>query len=238
MRQRRITMGTLLPLLVVVLLVLIAAAPLVDADDASPPSRSMFVVCDSIALGASDELHASMPQDWDVRVDAEVSRPTNVGLDVVRANRASIDDVLVIGLGANDSGSPSVFAARVEAMLAEVADVPHVFWIELAEVRSYYPRANAIIRELASRYDNVSIIPWHDIAAANANLTAADGLHLTRAGAQRHADAIVEAAMGTDLLRTGLLLDLREASEEARRTPRLVEELVARIHRDVMRRAG
>ncbi|MEE9416273.1 MAG: hypothetical protein V3V01_13400 [Acidimicrobiales bacterium] len=179
--------------LAIAMVVVLTATSLASQPSADARTRSLFVVADSIVLGAAQEIPNSMPPGWEVVVDAKVSRSTTAGLDIVRAHRGAIDDTLVIGLGANDGGTPAVFRPRVEALLAEVADVPHVFWIEIAEVRSYYPGANAVVREAAARYDNVSIIQWSELALANPALTVADGLHLTGSGRQAMADTIVNA---------------------------------------------
>ena len=196
-----------------------AFSPGLSSASAQGATRSLIVVGDSIVLSASEELVASAPADWTVQINAEVSRPTNVGHDVVRANLAAITDTLVIGLGANDAASPDVFQRRASALLADVAAVPHVFWIEVAEVRDYYPVANAAIRELAAAYPNVSIVPWTALATANPGLTAADGLHLTGPGQQALADAILTAVIPTAAppggSAGGLLAEIETATQDA-----------------------
>ena len=176
--------------------------------------RKLFVIGDSIVLGAQEEIVASAPANWTARVDAKVSRGTDVGLDVFRANKADITDVLVIGLGANDGGSPGIFGPRVEALLAEAANVPHVFWLEIAEVRDYYPGANAVVRDVASRYDNVSVIPWSALSLSNPSLTADDGLHLTGAGQQVMADLVLDAATATAAIVNGPPVEVYAEAEE------------------------
>ncbi len=176
-------------------LMIAAVAPPAGAAQGSP----VVVVGDSILLAAAEEITASFP-GRPVVVDAEVGRPTNVGLDVIRQHRGSITDTLVVGLGANDGATPSIFRPRVEAILAEVSDVAHVYWVEVAEVRSYYPTTNAIVREVAARYPNVTIIPWSADALANSNWTGSDGLHLTAAGQHAMAERIANAVNGVAFL--------------------------------------
>ncbi len=176
------------------------------------------MVGDSIVLSASEELVASAPADWNVQIDAKVSRPTNVGHDIVRGNLAAITDTLVIGLGANDAASPDVFRKRAAALLADVANVPHVFWIEIAEVRDYYPMANANIRELANSYPNVSIVPWTALATGTPGLTASDGLHLTGPGQQALADAILSLVVQTESPAAAPVTDLVPGPEEPQST--------------------
>ncbi len=182
-------------LTVLFLTVAILGSPLAPA--AAQPTRSLVVVGDSIVLSAAEEIPAMLDASWTVQIDAEVSRPTNVGLKILQANLASLTDTLVIGLGANDSSSPDLFRRRVEAVLAAVAEVPRVFWFEIAEVRNYYPEANAIIRDVASRYDNVEVLPWSAQALADPSLTADDGLHLTAAGQSALARVAVDAVTAT-----------------------------------------
>ncbi len=184
----------------------------IAASASAQATRSLIVVGDSIVLAASEELVASAPSEWNVQIDAEVSRPTNVGHDIVRGNLAAITDTLVIGLGANDAASPEIFRKRASALLADVAAVPHVFWIEIAEVRDYYPGANATIRDLAAGYPNVSIVPWTGLATGTPGLTASDGLHLTGPGQQALADSILSLVVQTTPPASTPIADLEPSS--------------------------
>lgn len=71
-----------------------------------------------------------------------------MGPDIIRANLAAITGTLVFSLGANNAALPEIFSRGASTLLA---DVPHVFWIEIAEVRDCYATANTTVHELATR---------------------------------------------------------------------------------------
>ncbi len=110
--------------------------------------RRVVVVGDSIVLGAEGPLRARFgASGWEFGFDAQVSRTTADGAEIVGVRRGEMTDSLVVGLGANDAGNPATFRARVRAVLDAAAGVPHVYWLSLAEVRNEYAPANQILRE-------------------------------------------------------------------------------------------
>lgn len=139
-----------------------------------------FFLGDSVMLGAVGAIHAAMAP-WDVVVDAAVSRSTAAGVDVVRARRAEIADVVVVQLGTNDGADTAVFAERVRALMAELAGVDLVVWLTIREARPYYAATNATLREVVAGYPNAVVADWN--AAAPPTATYADGLHLRAEGA-------------------------------------------------------
>ncbi len=146
--------------------------------------RHVLVVSDSILLGAQPQVTALFTRaGWSVGFDGAVSRSTAVGADVIRARAGELGDSLVVSLGANDSGNPVTFRQRVEAVMAAAGPVTGVYWLTIREVRPYYGPANQVLRDAAAIHPNLHLIDWNAWSAGRTDLTAADGLHLTSAGA-------------------------------------------------------
>lgn len=147
---------------------------------AAPPAPKprLLVVGDSIILGTGNNIAADLP-DWDVTFDAAVSRSTEAGLTAVQQHGTDYQAV-VIALGANDGGTPAVFAPRVAAILDTLRPVPHVVWLTIHEARPYYAQTNAIIREAVSTHPNAEVGDWN--AAVKPGDVGEDGLHLTPQG--------------------------------------------------------
>lgn len=157
--------------------------------DAAPPKPSLLVIGDSIVLGTQGNVAADLP-DWTVTMDAAVSRSTAGGLDALAAHGTDYD-VVVVALGANDGGTPSVFTPRVAALLDALGAVPHVIWLTIHEARPYYAQTNAIIRSQVATHPNAVVADWN--AAIRPGDTGGDGLHLTPQGSVSMANWIAGA---------------------------------------------
>lgn len=157
--------------------------------------RRAVVVSDSILAGAESALVARLEEaGWSVTFDAEVNRTTYSAAAVVASHRDELTDTVVLSLGANDGADRETFRRRVDSVLAEVRDVPHVYWLSLHEVRDGYVGANEVLRELERQHPNLTVLDWHSLASADAALTASDGLHLSPAGARAMAGLVGDAA--------------------------------------------
>jgi lysophospholipase L1-like esterase len=163
---------------------------------AGAQQRRVVVVGDSVILGAEGPIVSSFSsRGWAVTFDAAVNRSTSAGLEAIQSHRAELTDSLVVNLGANDAGNTAAYRQRVQAILDATADVPHVYWVTIREVRDYYGPANQAVRELAAGRPNVTVIDWHAATAGATDLTASDGLHLNGGGAARMAQVVTDAVV-------------------------------------------
>jgi lysophospholipase L1-like esterase len=126
---------------------------------------------------------------WNVAIDAEVNRSTIQGRQVLKALRPGPADTVVLMLGHNDAGTPSVFAPRVDGILDDLDGVGRVFWLTMREPR--YAPANAVLSAERAAHPNLRIIPW--AASIQPGWTAKDGLHLNGSGATGMANLILQA---------------------------------------------
>ena len=153
-----------------------------------PPvsQNHVFVMGDSVLLGAAEEIPAALP-GWNVIVDAKVSRFLNQGIEVLQARRAEIGagGVVVIQQGNNYLGSEQQFREEIDQTMAVLAGVPKVVWITVSEFTRSRVDVNREILDAAERYPNIVLADWNGIWLANRAFTSHDGLHLKAAGQSR-----------------------------------------------------
>ncbi len=126
---------------------------------------------------------------WRVTIDAKVNRSTIEGRAVLSRLHPAATDTVVIMLGHNDAGTPSVFRPRVEAVLSELAGVRRVFWLTMAEPR--YASADAVLASEQATFTNLRLIPW--ARSIQPGWTSRDGLHLNPPGARGMAELILRS---------------------------------------------
>lgn len=176
----------------------LTAGPGAVGQEAVREDRRVVVVSDSILLGARVPLVSRLSDaGWSVTFDGEQNRTTYAAARVVASHRGAGAGTFVLSLGANDGSDPSTFRQRVASVLAELSDVPRVYWLSLHEVRDGYAEANRVLREAEAAHPNLTVLDWHSFAAADGSLTASDGLHLRPQGASAMAE-LVAAAVAAD----------------------------------------
>jgi len=160
-------------------------------------TRTVYLVGDSLALSASDELKAIFGDR--LTVDAE----TNLGLYSAehRIDRAAADpDIVIIALGTNDFNAPEAFneSARVSLETLEAASC--VVWVDTQEFEPGLGEINSGLLDLADEFD-LYVAGW-SAWAGSSELHTADGYHLSSAGQQLFAD-LIAATVETNCLRAG-----------------------------------
>jgi hypothetical protein len=157
----------------------------------------VFVLGDSVLLGAANEIPAALP-GWQVIVDAKVSRFLNQGIEVLQARRAEIGNagVVVIQQGNNYLGNEEQFRDEIDQTMAVLAGVPKVIWLTVAEFTQSRVDVNKEILAAAERYPNIVLADWNGTWLPNRHAFASrDGLHLTRPGARAMA-ALIASVVG------------------------------------------
>lgn len=160
--------------------------PSADAQ-AAPEVADVFVLGDSVLLGAADRIVAAMPQHR-VAVDAEVSR-TAYSAPALLEGRTH--DVAIVHLGHNDG--PGGFSSRIDDTMRALAGVEDVIWLTQQEFRADRGEMNRALRAAADRWPSLEVLDWHAIASRTPDANWADGLHLRPEGADAMARAIALA---------------------------------------------
>jgi lysophospholipase L1-like esterase len=162
------------------------AAAMSPADAASGTNgrRTVLLIGDSVMAALNPNYTDAARKviggaGWNVTIDAKVNRSTAQGVTVVQAHRSQLGDAVVVMLGQNDGGMPSLFAARAQKVMAALARVPHVYWLTMR--LPSYAGADQALLTLTTKYHNLRLIDWaHTVRPG---WTAKDGLHLSGAGA-------------------------------------------------------
>ncbi len=109
-------------------------------------------------------------------------------------------DVVVVGLGTNDTGSGedvARFPDRLDRMMEEIGDRP-VVWITHVDDRPAAPASagraiNAAIRAAPDRWPNLTVLDFTLVMANDPTILSADTLHFTPSGRLVYAQKIAEA---------------------------------------------
>lgn len=174
------------------------------------PKRSLFIVGDSLIVGAEsfghlvDKLKAR--GFWSsVRIDAAVSRKIPRGIEIVtkqlRANPST--GAFIVGLGTNDllsHKSAAYHAADAERLIKAVKGKP-VLWINVTYAawrKDWVAKAKLFaveMNKLARKYPNLTVASWYSYFPTNSPYwSVKDGIHLSPTGYKTRATFILSSA--------------------------------------------
>lgn len=142
-------------------------------------ANSVYVLGDSVMLGAKDQVPAAMP-GWTVTFDSKVSRRLDEGIAIVAARPAPVARVLVVHLCTNWFGGD--YHAEAAKLLAAAKGVERVVWVTCVPWRPEVQAADDVIRSLPDEFPQVVVADWR-VIAGEPGYTAGDHLHLNAPGA-------------------------------------------------------
>lgn len=166
----------------------VAAAELVE-------HNRVIVIGDSIAASTSDRYSgetctALADAGWLVEIDAEAGRHVEFGVTVVDERLPEAEfDAAVVMLGSNYRGNPQRYEEGLRHIVAALAPRPTVV-LTVTEFQPDRVEVNDVIRAVAADHDNVRVIDWAAVTAADPGLLTGDGLHLNPQGRVRFAELI------------------------------------------------
>ena len=153
----------------------------------------VMLIGDSITAATAPRFGGSMCDQltdvgWYVEINAEPGRFVSFA-DVVLDRRLNPGgdsdwDAAVIFLGSNHDGDLARFTSRYVDALDRLAPRPVVV-LTVTEIAANRSDLNDVIRAEVAARDNVQLIDWAVITAAEPRLLARDGLHLSSAGGNR-----------------------------------------------------
>lgn len=185
------------------------AAPTAAAPAAvPPPDHRVYMVTDSVGLGAKSAMPKAFPAGWQVTVDGTaalfVEQLLSKHVKTREATSSTVfGDYAIVAAGYNyPYWDPARFDRSIDAMVGELvkAGTKHVLWVTLREVEQqyvtasawrgvqpyywYFPIVNQHLRNALSRWPQLSLIDWASIAD-QPGLTA-DAIHLNTNGAAQY----------------------------------------------------
>jgi hypothetical protein len=157
---------------------------------AAASAKDVLVVGDSLEVGTGPYLQRALAGE-SVTVDARKSRPSNVGVNVLRSRLRPGHDVVVFDLGTNDDPSaPAALSADLQAAQGLAGDRCLV----VATLnRPSVAALNRAVTAFANGTTNVQLVDWHAAAAEDPALLGPDHIHATPAGYAERAKLIAEA---------------------------------------------
>jgi hypothetical protein len=179
-----------------------AAAPSAPISAAAPRNKALYVVTDSVGLGAERAFPTAFP-GWDVILDGDAGEFTETMARKYVAPRAAagqLGDYAIVATGYNyPYWDPARFDRSIDEMIAtlQAGGVRHVFWVTLREVKPefvtaaawrqvqpyywYFPTVNDHLEAALARHPNLSLIDW--AAVADQPGLTYDAIHLNPTGA-------------------------------------------------------
>ena len=186
-------------------------------DPLPPPAKRVYVVTESVGLGAKAALPLAFPADWLVTVDGTPALfVEQLESQHVRARMATtpsvFGDVAVVAGGHNyPYWDPARFDRSIDSMMAALreAGVKHIVWVTLREVKPeyisagawkqvqpyfwYFPTVNDHLERALQRHPDLTLVDW--AAIADRPGITYDAIHLNATGAALYSSLIAETAM-------------------------------------------
>ena len=156
----------------------------------------VLVIGDSILAGTASRYGGAMcaalvPLGWRVAVEAEASQMVGFGRTVLRDRIYEGWDVAVVFLGTNYGGSASLYEKDLTAIVKSLAPRPTLF-LTASLFRPTMQQVNQVIRIVASKNPNVSVLDWSTTSVQSGVLNR-DKIHPTDAGRQVLVSSVASA---------------------------------------------
>jgi peptidoglycan/LPS O-acetylase OafA/YrhL len=159
-----------------------ANRPITAVVDSADPG--LWVTGDSVILGIRSVIEANHPI---ALINARVGRQAPELLEVMKVDGQKVkNSTVVFNLGNNNA----LTRDQVTAIFENIKSVPKAIVVNTAVPRPWRDANNALIREIAANYPNISIIPWDQISQGHPEYFAPDGVHLVPAGVRAYVAAI------------------------------------------------
>jgi len=159
-----------------------ANRPITAVVDSADPG--LWVTGDSVILGIRSAIEANHPI---ALINARVGRQAPELLEVMKVDGEKVkNSTVVFNLGNNNA----LTRDQVTAIFENIKSVPKAIVVNTAVPRPWRDSNNALIREVAANYPNISIIPWDQISQGHPEYFAPDGVHLVPAGVRAYVAAI------------------------------------------------
>ncbi len=190
-----------------------------DVPQAVDASRKLYMITDSVGLGAQWSIPAALGPEWQVTIDGDPGEFTETLERLYVAPRLTrtpgvFGDYAVVATGYNyPYWDAARFDRSVDSMIAtlERAGVKHVFWVTLREIKQqyvspsgwrqiqpyywYFPTVNERLEMALARHPDLTLIDF--AAVADRSGITYDAIHLNNAGAALYAaitrQAVIDA---------------------------------------------
>ncbi len=130
----------------------------------------LLLIGDSILAALSrrynnDACEALVPLGWQVSVEAEVGKPIDLGLSVVKKKLPQGFDAAVIFLGTNYGAKQDFYQETLNKILDELSPRPVIIFT-VTEFKPIIKEVNMVIEEELRTRPNLWLIDWREISKA------------------------------------------------------------------------
>ncbi len=156
--------------------------------------RAVFSIGDSLGEGTKPYLPGAL-RGWKVSQSVATSRFVDEGVAILR-RRGGLPGAIVFALGTNnDAHDVGGFRSAVNSALdiagkTRCVVVPNI--VRPPVGGASYSGFNSALREIARAHDNLRVVDWAGLVAANRGWLASDGVHVNATGYMARARAIAK----------------------------------------------
>jgi peptidoglycan/LPS O-acetylase OafA/YrhL len=176
------------------------AAAAVPPPTPAPPPLTVTALGDSVMLGAAPALHARLgPPGY---IDAQQNRSFGASVALTRQLREQgrLGQVVVIHLGNNGP----VHDNEVDALMAQLVDVPRVLFVTVRVNRQWQGQSNAALAAGDARYPKITLVDWLTYSEGHRDWFQSDGTHLKGPGSAAYADLVAANLVAPPPRNTGV----------------------------------
>jgi lysophospholipase L1-like esterase len=173
-------------------------AALLSSVPAAAQTGDVYVIGDSLEVGTSPYLPRYLA-GFSVRVDADESRSSTAGVQILQQRLQPSDEVIVFDLGTNDGPGDT---GLIQSQLSEAAQLVGDRCLVVATIHRppyggvSYDAFNGAIESFAAGRPNTQLVDWDSYADAHPELIYSDGVHPTASGYDLRARLIAEGVQG------------------------------------------
>lgn len=164
-----------------------------DSDLSKSPmdGEGITVIGDSVIEGVAPFLEDMLPG---VVVDGKIGRQMSQAQEVVNEmiTKGELGDQVILELGTNGPFTKN----SLRTLISSMPDTTQVYLVTTRVPKNWQDTVNRTLKNVASEYQNVTIIDWYSASANRSELFYNDGVHLKPEGAKYYASFLVEQLRG------------------------------------------
>lgn len=151
-------------------------------------SSEVFIIGDSVMLGASDYIKKYIPNSY---VDAKVGRQFDEIFNILSNDKISGYKKVIIALGNNGY----IRKSDLEEVLDKLQD-KEVYLVTVKVPKPWQNKVNSLFWQVASERPNVHVVDWYSVSKDNEDIFVSDKVHLNPKGAKFYASLIKDYLSG------------------------------------------
>lgn len=159
----------------------------VDEKESVMSEKQVTVIGDSVVIDAAPFLKEKFSYiNIDAKIGRQMSEVDSILLQLEKEGQ--LGEVIIISLGTNGPFNKKHFISILESLNQN----KKVFLVNTRVPRPWESTVNEDLNEIAQQFSNIRLINWYEMSVNEPSYFAADGVHLTRTGAENYATFIAQ----------------------------------------------